>query len=250
MLSTWICCQFNSIQHSSWDNDGRDVVVALVGDKGQVVGGGAMRLTLPMSPHQRLLTVAGIALVLVILLVIVGVKMKWSFLRDDYAVPIDVLAIEKRPFSLGKFQMMFWTLAIAVATIAVLTVFFELPNYNETAIALMGISLGTAVGAVAIVPASVTKLVDTFKADPANSTAKQQLLDKASSAGFFKDVLRDYDSQSTDLHRLQNFILTLVIGSHFVWMTYRGANFPTINTALLAAMGVSGGAFLGFKLAR
>jgi hypothetical protein len=63
--------------------------------------------------------------------------------------------------------------------------------------------------------------------------------------GFWKDVLSDANGIS--LHRLQIVAWTIMLGIVFAVQVYRSMSMPEFNETLLALMGVSSGAYIGFK---
>jgi hypothetical protein len=190
------------------------------------------------------------------LLVVVGLAgrhYKWAFLRDDFDIPPDILAVgENRKFSLGKVQMMAWTIAAAVGFVLVGLAFrtwLVLNEINETLVIVLGISVATAAGAMAVVPDVVSNAIDRYKADPTNANAKATLKDLLKSRGPLSDILQDYGRASPNLHRVQNLVFTFGLIVMFLYSALTTGGFPNFSGNLLALMGVSGGAYVGFKAA-
>ncbi|MBT9456750.1 MAG: hypothetical protein IV097_09020 [Burkholderiaceae bacterium] len=189
---------------------------------------------------------------------------KWGWLRDSYDIPETLLPAHQRTLSLGRCQMFWWTLVILVAwgTIAHAT-----GNWfciNDSALILMGISAGTAVGAVQASPPRVVELVRKLneaqaavKGAPADAAAANALAaaeaaisgdPQLKTSGPLKDLLSDVD-QGAGLHRLQNVMFTIGLGIAYVWLAFHEGSMPTLPSTMLALMGISGSAYVGFKMA-
>jgi hypothetical protein len=63
---------------------------------------------------------------------------------------------------------------------------------------------------------------------------------------FWRDILSDADGIS--LHRFQIVVWTLVLGGVFVVTVYQYLAMPEFDSSLLLLMGISAGAYLGFKI--
>lgn len=136
---------------------------------------------------------------------------------------------KERPFSLARVQMAFWfVLAVGAYTYIGLRtgdIFHIIP---DSILALMGISAGTTV---------ISAVVD--------SNSAVQEAEKAS-GNFLQDILNDSDGIS--FHRLQMLVWTIVFGFVFVQRVYTTWVMPDFDAQLLGLMGVSSGAYLGFKI--
>jgi len=80
----------------------------------------------------------------------------------------------------------------------------------------------------------------------APTAERDALAPKIASTNFFVDILTDVDGIS--LHRFQAFVWTLVLGGIFVEGVIANTTMPTFNATMLALMGISNGAYLGFKV--
>lgn len=227
--------------------------VALADDRSEVSASRAMTLT--VQPFAYRLGVALVVLLaLLIGLGIFGSRTSWTFLRDDFEVPNDVVGTKGRKFSLGKVQMAAWSVAILVGFVLVglaLQTVWVLNEINETLVILLGISVTTAAGAMALVPDPVTRQLELLKTATAaeQPAIKAKLATLLTSGGPLKDILRDLGSDSPSLHRLQNLVFTIVLILMFLYGSLTAGSFPNFSGTLLALMGVSGGAYLGFKAA-
>jgi hypothetical protein len=133
------------------------------------------------------------------------------------------LAKEKKPFSLAWTQMAFWTLLILGAYLFLWFVTQDRDILPGRALVLLGISAGTALGAVMV-------------AKPA---------DRPKSGGFLTDILSDGNGIS--FHRSQIVAWTIVLGIVFLASVYNRLLMPSFSEMLLALMGISGATYVGFK---
>ena len=189
-------------------------------------------------------------------------RSNWSWIRDDrYGVPDTVFTdagiapVPAHPFSLGRSQMLFWTFAVAAATVAIGATTGAWMSINNTALVLLGLGVGTALGSIAAgVPQVVSDALKVYNTAAAGSqdraiaaTALRALL--TSSGNWFKDVSSDYGDSRAGVHRLQSIIATLGFGAFFVYRAFSDGVMPTFTDTQLALLGISGSAYVGFKLA-
>lgn len=243
----------NSDTVDPWESllAGRDENVALKvslgNDKGELLG--PVREGLVLQTGERH---AGTALFLLTAVVFgVLVYNRPSFLRD--APPLDDMTREEKrmlALSLGRTQMFFWTLFVAVAW-AWLWWWTGTPfSFNQTALVLIGISAATAVGASA--KAVLEKEVEALKAstDAAEQQKlRQSILDKTRTQGLWADLSRDADANDSGagLHRVQAMAFTLMMGAAFAISVVVGLAMPHFPETALALMGISGSLYVGFK---
>jgi hypothetical protein len=173
----------------------------------------------------------------------------------------------RRPYSLAQTQMAWW---FGIILAAFLYAVFANPAHkvegilNDTALILMGIGSGTAIGAAVVEqskgdkPSTLSQFkatVAALKQVPAGTTpppaliaARDELAKKVASENLIKDLLTDADG--VGLHRFQSVVWTFVLGVMFLVMTITSANFafPIFDERLLAVLGISGGVYLGFKI--
>ena len=72
------------------------------------------------------------------------------------------------------------------------------------------------------------------------------LISKYKTDGFLRDLVNDANGPT--IHRWQILIWTAVLGVIYIGKVYTNLETPTFGTNLLALMGISGGAYLGFKI--
>jgi len=162
---------------------------------------------------------------LVIILIIILRKKQLNFLKDQSAEK------ENPPYSLSRTQLAFWTLII---TIAYFTSWFKTGEQviiTTQVLILLGISAGTTLTA---------RLIDNH--DIQNRPSRHQ---DSQSQGFLMDILSD--EQGLSIHRFQNVIFTIIIGSYFLYKVSINNAFPDIDENLLVLMGISSGTYLVIK---
>lgn len=189
---------------------------------------------------------------------------------------------DRPTFSLGRVQMAFWFFVVASAYLFLWLVLGDINSFNQTALTLLGISLGTGLVSRAI-DASKQGNVNQLKAERAQLDARRATLealapgqltdaskqelasittrigqidqqindtvvppDEHKSEGFLTDILSDENGIS--LHRVQMVGWTLVLGLVFVAEVVNKLAMPVFDPTLLGLMGISSGAFIGFKL--
>lgn len=212
------------------------------------------------SEGARLAATGVFALLTVVFVAAIGTKTQWKWVRDSYGIPDNVLSPAQRSFSLGRCQMLFWTAIVAVAWFSIGWATGDWSNINESSLILMGVSIGAAVGAVAATPARITQLVEAYATaktaangnsmDPAMLTAKAAITDDAQiiTKDLWTDLSSDY-GENTGLHRVQSMLFTIIFGFYFVWLAFQQGAMPVLSPEMLAMLGISGSAYVGFKLA-
>lgn len=213
--------------------DGKDNIPVGIGtaQKGFVTDIGAAKLMLT-SGHNAFLWYLGMAL-LVALTFWLGAST--GLVRDlpatsDVAPDPDPCTDKGagRPFSLARVQMAWWFVLALGAYTYIWIKTGEMSNtIPDSILALMGISAGTTV---------LSAVVD---------TSVQGRLEERS-CGFIRDILSDSDSIS--FHRFQMFVWSIVLGIIFVQKVAATLIMPDFDTQLLGLMGISSGAYLGFKI--
>jgi hypothetical protein len=203
-----------------------------------------------------------------------------DILRDCQAVPEKG---DRKPFSLSRCQMAWWFFIIFASYMLIWIVVGDRDTLSSSALALLGISSATALGAVSIDASkktdaktqlqaleqeavSLTSRVNAIDANTAKAEEIRELADKKarldqvakliselkvtlapkSSEGFLQDLLTDVNGVT--LHRFQIVIWTVTLGFIFALLVYRTLGMPEFSGTLLALMGISNGAYLGFKI--
>jgi hypothetical protein len=131
-------------------------------------------------------------------------------------------------YSLARTQMAFWFVNVVLAVLVIWAVTGSVPAITSSVLGLMGIGSGTALGA-----ALLDQNVHTAENPPRESV------------NFLKDVLTD--GASIGLHRFQMLVWTVVVFFVFWGAVWNKLALPEFDNTLLALMGISAGAYLGFK---
>jgi hypothetical protein len=124
--------------------------------------------------------------------------------------------------------MAFWFVNVVLAVLVIWAVTGSVPAITSSVLGLMGIGAGTALGAA---------LLDQNAHTPENPPRE--------SVNFFKDILTD--GASIGLHRFQMLVWTVVVFFVFWGAVWNRLALPEFDNTLLALMGISAGAYLGFK---
>lgn len=139
--------------------------------------------------------------------------------------------IKNAPYSLARFQLLFWTLLSLISFIFIWAVTLEIPEITTSTLILLGMSVGTSAGA---------RLIDFNQED--NSHRHQN----SESQGFWKDILSD--GEGISIYRLQMFAWMIIVGVYFLNVSYTYLYMPQLDNTLLALMGISSGTYVGLKL--
>ncbi len=203
-----------------------------------------------------------------------------NILRDSGPEP----GAGRKTFSLGRTQMAVWFFIILGSYLLIWIITGDREVLPASALVLIGISSGTALGAVVIDSSkraeagsqiaaltqertALTERVAQLQAlgAAAADEAKRELIEKNArlpqldaemqvakakiasmrSEGFFLDILTDENGIS--LHRFQISIWTVVLVVVFLASVYNSLAMPEFNSTLLALMGISNGTYIGFK---
>ena len=176
---------------------------------------------------------AGLVLIVLLTVAYIFVLARSDAIRDPGTAALP--AGQRRPYSLARVQIAIWFFLVVTAFLFIWVMTGDVDTITESALALIGLSTVTALGAAAI---------DANKAQTAAAAAAPQppLVSKS----FWNDVMTDKDGMS--FHRFQMLTWTVVLGFLFCIEVYRNLSMPTFNSTLLALQGISGGAYLGFKI--
>lgn len=191
------------------------------------------------------------------------------------------------PFSLGRCQMAFWTVLVAWGWLYLWLASSQVVALSDSVLAMMGIATGTLLGAQIIDLGKASALRDvsakieaqtarlrrlstpvavtagSATAPPAlqaqaelpavtaelaslNERRAQMVAPTKWSEGLLDDLLSD--EAGISIHRLQMVLWTLVLGIFFIRTVVGTFGMPDMDGTLLALMGLSSGAYLGFKL--
>jgi hypothetical protein len=134
----------------------------------------------------------------------------------------------ERPYSIGRFQLAFWSVLVAESYLFVWLLTGNLNTITASVLALVGIGSATALGG---------SLID--------SGSKPETAPGLRSRGFLTDLLSD--SSGISIHRFQILSWTLILGVIFCASVYKVLEMPEFSPALLGLMGISSGTYLAFK---
>jgi hypothetical protein len=147
------------------------------------------------------------------------------------------------PFSLSRFQLLFWTILIIISIIYIWIYTDSLITPSTTVLLLLGISGGTHL---------IGRTIDNDKSKQANVAPADRLTVKQfhekgyTSKGLFQDMLSDENGLS--VHRFQLLLFTIVLGIYFLWQVIYYLAMPDFNETLLLLMGISSTTYTGIKI--
>jgi hypothetical protein len=161
-----------------------------------------------------------ITFVLIILLFIIIIH-KTNILR---------LSGKGSPFSLAQSQLAWWSIIIFVSIFYIWFVTGTLPELSNSILILLGISASTTGG---------SKYIGSFLNKTGETTTFQ-------SEGFIEDIISDDDS--SNIHRVQLVICTLLMGFFFLIKVLSTRTFYEFPDTYLYLTGLSSGAYVFLKL--
>ncbi len=173
--------------------------------------------------------ILGMMLALVIFL-----SVKYSFLRDESSQ-------ERKPYSLARMQLAWWTVIVLSSFIAIMCVRGEIPTFWESTLILLGISSATTAAA---------RVIDV--SDRAQ-TAEVRHQDLDASQNWLLDILSD--EKGVSIHRFQNVMFHFVFGIWFIVVVYQNLDatvdashvMPSIEEKNLVLLGLSSATYAGLK---
>ena len=175
----------------------------------------------PLQGAKAFSLIAGGVLLLILMIALVVMT---PLVRNGARLPGGKLPT----YSLARTQMAFWFVNVVLAVLIIWAVTGSVPPITPSVLGLMGIGAGTALGAVLLDQSANTR----------EKRAKE-------SVSFFKDVLTD--GVTIGLHRFQMLVWTVVVFFVFWGAVWNRLALPEFDNTLLALMGISAGAYLGFK---
>lgn len=137
---------------------------------------------------------------------------------------------DKKPYSLARTQLAFWTVLVVSAYVFIWATTGEVPSLEGSTLALLGISMGTTAAA---------RTIDTSQAG--NKRHQDQ-----ASEGFLIDIISDV--QGVSIHRFQMAVWSVVLGAIFVQHALAQCAIYPFDNTLLALLGISNGAYVGLKI--
>ncbi len=181
-------------------------------------------------------------------------------------------------YSLGKSQMAFWGLLVALAFTGIWFLTGTMEHIPDQVLILIGISGATGLSAIVIgenkIAASQLKMETNIRSlqaeqkqletelnalgssfPPGSKERLEQIKaeieklslqpDAPQSDGFLRDICNNGDGLS--FHRLQVVMWTLILGVVFINDVSKVMSMPEFSNTLLMLMGISSGTYLGFK---
>lgn len=164
---------------------------------------------------------------LLVLLWLFGVKR--GMLKDESLLP----DIQERPYSLGRTQLAFWSVIVALSYIFIALVTGELAPLSTSTLVLLGVS--------GVTTATAT-LIDNN--DKLNNKNRHQ--DDEKSSGLLTDLLSDNNGIS--IHRFQMLVFNIILGVFFIKQVLTQLNMPEFDNNMLLLLGISNGTYAGIKL--
>lgn len=191
---------------------------------------------------------------------------------------------QKQAYSLGRWQMAWWFILILGSYLVIWLITGDRDTVTASSLVLMGISAVTAMGSIAIeanAPARAQETRRALEAEKASLSVSPTMVEARAGAAtpqqqeaahaiqlrmseidqtvanvtkpamttgsWWRDILTD-NTGMVGLHRFQIFVWTIVLSVIFVASVLRDLTMPEFNTTMLALMGISAGAYLGFKV--
>lgn len=163
----------------------------------------------------------------------------WYLIKQPKALR-DTSTATNKPYSFSRVQLWWWTNVVIIGFIMIYLLTGDLPNLNDTCLALMGIGLGTT---------AAGRIVDGH--DTAQDAADRHQNDESKT--FFVDILSD--KAGVSIHRFQALVFNVIYGVSFVILVIRAAvdgvspdsYFPTYNAATLGLLLGSASGYLVVK---
>lgn len=173
------------------------------------------------------LVLALFLMALLIVLWLFGVKR--GMLKDESVLP----DIQQRPYSLGRTQLAFWSVIVALSYIFIALVTGELAPLSTSTLVLLGVSGVTTAAAT---------LIDNN--DKLNNKNRHQ--DGEKSAGLLTDLLSDNNGIS--IHRFQMLVFNIILGVFFIKQVVTQLSMPDFDNNMLLLLGISNGTYAGIKM--
>jgi hypothetical protein len=155
-----------------------------------------------------------------------------------------IINIKHVPFSLARFQFLFWLLIIFFSILHIWGITDILAKPTGSVLILLGISGGTMF---------IGRLIDNNSVADANTTPEERKriieeLVKESPNGR-RDLVKDLlnDGNGISLHRLQLFMFTIFLGIYFIWQVLYCLGLPQFSDTMMILMGISSGMYAGVK---
>jgi hypothetical protein len=172
---------------------------------------------------------AAITIAIFYVVAVVALSIFSNILRDQSNTP-------RKPYSLARTQLMWWTLVIGLCVILYCGESGSIPGITGTVLVLLGIGAATTFSA---------RIIDARQRDAAVARGNIQLHQDATSQGFFADILSDESGLSVP--RFQSFVFNGIFGLSFLYTFCATSQFPNYNPEALALLGISSAGYVGVK---
>lgn len=142
------------------------------------------------------------------------------------------------PYSLGRFQLAWWTYIIIISFIYIWMSSDQLGILPESIALLMGITGGTSV---------VSKISETLKISGTGAVPISliQFNKDYKSKNFFYDLITDENGLSAS--RFQFLFFSIFFGMFLTWQVIYNLQFPDFSSGILMLMGISSTTYAGVK---
>jgi hypothetical protein len=172
---------------------------------------------------------AAITIAILYVVAVVALSIFSDILRDQSNAP-------RKPYSLARTQLMWWTLVIGLCVILYCGESGAVPGITGTVLVLLGIGAATTFSA---------RIIDARQRDAAVASGSILLHQDHVSDGFFTDILSDESGLSVP--RFQSFVFNGIFGLSFLYTFCATSQFPNYSPEALALLGISSAGYVGVK---
>jgi ABC-type Fe3+-siderophore transport system permease subunit len=145
------------------------------------------------------------------------------------------LPTARKPYSLSKFQFLWWTTIIASVYVLLFSVGQQTNTLNTTCLVLMGIGISTGI---------LGKITDDRQIEAAKQINMMRHQDEPNNF-FLMDLISDEHGPS--VHRAQQLLFTLVLGGMFVVKFFSTWQIPEFGQMELSLLGISNATYMAYK---
>jgi hypothetical protein len=220
---------WQAILHNPWHTDQghfvRSFELKLLKADGTLVQKSQTLLLTLVTPARLY---AAFGLIAAVWLILFQAGRRSTMLRDSNSSASGLA----RPYSLARVQMAWWFALIFAAYVLLWTLTRDWVALAPSTLILLGISGATSLAAGGI-DQSPSGTAGTPRTVPA-------------SAGFFADILTDVNGIT--LARLQMLLWNVTLGLVFVGRIFADLRIPDLDASTLGLLGLSAGAYVGFKV--
>jgi len=246
--SPWQMFYAYSIRGFSYKNP--NVTLAIGNAKTQIVPDYRNKITIVLS--ETWMIVWGLIFIIIVTTLFVLASKRSNLLKANLNLAPGILVVptidpnntspqilEKDiPYSLGRFQLAWWTYLVIVSFIYIWMSTDELGNLPSSIALLIGVVGGTSV---------VSKISEALKINGAGAVpiTLQQFNTQYKSKHFLYDLVTDENGLSAS--RFQFFFFTVFFGLFLAWQVIYNLQFPVFSDGILMLMGISSTTYAGVK---